>query len=291
MKRPLFPHKKLFGSVLRFLEGILIGCCSVLPGVSGGVLTVTFGLYRPLMSLIAHPLRNIKRYWPLFLPVLIGWLGGFFGIAKLTEFLFQMAKGFVVCFFIGLIIGNFPELLKDAGREGRGKKAYIGFAVAFILMGAFLVSFKLTKMTADLKPNAFWFFFCGVLWGVSCVAPGLSFTSLIIFLGLYEAQVGGIAALDPMVLGPMMLGMLVTALSLAKVMDRLFEKQFEAAMHVVLGIVAASTIAIIPTKFQNATSVIISVACAVCGFLISSTCDRLLAGIKPEDEDDNSQGT
>ena len=72
---------------------------------------------------------------------------------------------------------------------------------------------------------------------------------------------------------------------------RLFEKQFEAAMHVVLGIVAASTIAIIPTKFQNATSVIISVACAVCGFLISSTCDRLLAGIKPEDEDDNSQGT
>ena len=144
-------------------------------------------------------------------------------------------------------------------------------------------------MTADINPNVFWFFLCGALWGVSAVAPGLSFTSLIIFLGLYEPQVAGIAALDPLVLVPMMLGMLVTVLSLAKVMDKLFEKQFEAAMHVVLGIVAASTLAIIPTKFQNATTVIISVACAVCCFVISSTCDRLLSKVKPEDQDDNIQ--
>ncbi|MBQ4370519.1 MAG: DUF368 domain-containing protein [Oscillospiraceae bacterium] len=288
MERELSPFKRLFRFLLRIVEGVLIGCCSVLPGVSGGVLTVTFGIYRPLMSLIAHPGKNIRKYWLTLLPVLIGWLGGFFGIAKVTEMLFKRVEEVVVCFFIGLIIGNFPALLKDAGREGRGKKAYISFAAAFILMAAFLVAFKLTKVTANITPGIFWFFLCGALWGVSCVAPGLSFTSLIIFLGLYEAQVSGIAALDPGVLAPMMLGMLVTVLLLSKVMDRLFERQFEAAMHVVLGIVAAFTLAIIPTRFPDAKSVIISVACAVCGFVISSTCDRLLAKMKPNDQDEEA---
>ena len=36
--------------VLRVLQGMLIGVGAVLPGISGGVLCVVFGIYKPLWS-------------------------------------------------------------------------------------------------------------------------------------------------------------------------------------------------------------------------------------------------
>src|SRR5699024_1674854 len=35
--------------LLRFLQGMLIGVGAVLPGISGGVLCVVFGIYKPVM--------------------------------------------------------------------------------------------------------------------------------------------------------------------------------------------------------------------------------------------------
>ena len=37
-----------------FLCGVLIGAGAILPGVSGGVLAVVFGIYRPLMEMLTR---------------------------------------------------------------------------------------------------------------------------------------------------------------------------------------------------------------------------------------------
>ena len=56
---------------LQMIQGVLIGAGGVLPGVSGGVLAVLFGLYLPLMRLLAHPVRNCKsglrELWPMLM--------------------------------------------------------------------------------------------------------------------------------------------------------------------------------------------------------------------------------
>lgn len=39
---------------LRFLQGALIGLGAVLPGISGGVLCVVFGVYKTVMELFSH---------------------------------------------------------------------------------------------------------------------------------------------------------------------------------------------------------------------------------------------
>ena len=41
--------------VLRVLQGMLIGVGAVLPGISGGVLCVVFGIYKPVMELLSSP--------------------------------------------------------------------------------------------------------------------------------------------------------------------------------------------------------------------------------------------
>lgn len=42
------------------LQGVIIGAGAILPGISGGVLAVIFGIYRPAMELLTHPKRAFR---------------------------------------------------------------------------------------------------------------------------------------------------------------------------------------------------------------------------------------
>ena len=42
-------HTGVLRLALRVLQGVLIGVGAVLPGISGGVLCVVFGIYKPVM--------------------------------------------------------------------------------------------------------------------------------------------------------------------------------------------------------------------------------------------------
>ena len=48
--------------LIQVLRGALIGLGAVLPGVSGGVLCVIFGLYKPIMEVLADPFHGIKKH-------------------------------------------------------------------------------------------------------------------------------------------------------------------------------------------------------------------------------------
>ena len=63
--------------LLRLLQGAIIGAGAVLPGISGGVLCVVFGIYQPMMELLAHPFRMFKKYYKMFIPILLGVAAGF----------------------------------------------------------------------------------------------------------------------------------------------------------------------------------------------------------------------
>ena len=50
--------------VFRVVQGALIGLGAVLPGISGGVLSVIFGIYKPIMELLSNPIANFKTHVP-----------------------------------------------------------------------------------------------------------------------------------------------------------------------------------------------------------------------------------
>ncbi len=43
------------GMIYRVLCGFLVGVGCILPGVSGGVMAVSFGLYQPMLAALTHP--------------------------------------------------------------------------------------------------------------------------------------------------------------------------------------------------------------------------------------------
>jgi len=261
--------------LLRVLQGILVGSGAILPGISGGVLCVSFGIYRPLMALLAHPLREFKTVFPQLLPVGIGWAAGFFGFARLLHLFFSADSNLAVCLFIGLIAGTVPGLVRQAGRQGRSGRDWAALAAGFGVMTAFFLLIG-RAASVGVKPNAFWFVFCGVLWGLSLVIPGMTSSSTLIFLGLFEPMTAGISAFDTAVIVPMLLGITATVLLMARLINGLFERHFSLAFHAVLGIVGASTAVIVPLSYRSAGEGLACLALAAAGFLVSYGIDRKL---------------
>ena len=108
--------------LMHVLHGALIGVGAILPGVSGGVMCVLFGIYQPMMALLSHPGKAFRQYSRLFIPVLIGCAIGFVGLSKVVELAFGADSAIVTCLFFGLILGTIPSLWREAGLKGRNAR-------------------------------------------------------------------------------------------------------------------------------------------------------------------------
>lgn len=102
-----FPLKTV---LLRLVQGFIIGAGGILPGISGGVLSVIFGIYQPVMEVLAHPLNGLRRHLSLLLPVGAGAILGFLCGGGLILVLFDRSEKLAICLFIGLILGTLPSL-------------------------------------------------------------------------------------------------------------------------------------------------------------------------------------
>ncbi len=259
--------------LLRILNGILIGGGAILPGVSGGVLAVVFGIYQPMMELLSHPFTAFKKHWKLFLPVGIGVMLGFVGFAKVVGGLFEKYEVQTLCLFIGLIFGTVPMLLKTAQRDGKStKKDYLALGLSFALLLAVLLIVNRTgKLSLTLTTP--WAFVSGIIWGFSLVVPGLSSSSLLIFMGLYESIMSAVGALNLGVILPLFAGIALVALLFARLIDKLFNERFSLASHAVVGLVLASTLTIIPS-FASTGQLIVGILLAGIGFVAAMQLDK-----------------
>lgn len=257
-----------------------------------------------MMELLSHPGRAFKKYYKLFIPVIIGWALGFVALAKVVELAFGEDSVIATCLFFGLIVGTLPSLWKEAGLKGRDKRCGVVFGVSFVVLFALLAIFKFSSAAA-IAPNSWWYFFCGAVWGLSLVLPGLSSSSILLFMGLYEPMTAGIGSIATylkdviaFILGkggeafpalsqiqwgcilPLLGGILLTALLTARFVNHLLETRYALVYHIILGVVCASTLLIIPTQYEGAMQVIWCVVCAVLGFGGALVLDKFGSNVK-----------
>ena len=257
-----------------FLCGVLIGAGAILPGVSGGVLAVVFGIYRPLMEMLIRPRTAIPQYWR-FLPALgLGWAVGFLGVAKGIAVCLDQSASVTTLLFIVLNVGTVPTLFREAGKEGRRPSAWVSLFVcaAAVFAGLFYVS---RILSVTVEPNFWWYNFCGVLWGMSVVIPGLTSSSVMMALGLYQPMLEGLAQLDLLVLSACLPGMVIAMLLLARLVSWFFRRHYAVAYHGILGIVLASTLVIVPTDYTGWGEVVLSALCCAGGYWLASFLDKL----------------
>ena len=228
----------------KVLQGALIGLGAVLPGISGGVLSVVFGVYRPIMELLSDPVHKWRTHLPELFPYMIGSAAGFLGVANLLSYVLETYPEPSVCVFVGLIVGMLPSLWREAGEQGRTVGNVILSCVTLVAMLSLL--FWLQNSQNAVEPGLLSFLFCGFAFALSVIAPGMSFSTILMPLGLYTPFVEGIGHVRPEVLLPGVAGCVVTFICLAKLVNRLFERQYAVMFHGIFGIVGAATVMTVP---------------------------------------------
>lgn len=263
--------------IIRWLRdllcGALIGAGAILPGVSGGVLAVVFDIYRPFMEVLTRPQTAIPKYWKWFPPIALGWCAGFLGFAKGIAAAISFSNTVTTWLFLGLIAGTVPSLFREAGKEGRTAASWgsLLLCAGAVFAGLFYVS---RVAEVSVEPNFWWYNFCGALWGMSIVIPGMTSSSVMMALGLYQPMLEGLARLDLLVLSASLPGMVLAIALLARLVSWFFRTHYAVAFHGILGFVLASTLVIIPTEYAPGEP-LLSVLCCVGGFLLAFLLARL----------------
>ena len=267
------PFKSAAHWLILSCKGAIVGTGAILPGVSGGVLCVAFGIYEPLMALLAHPVKSFRQYYKMFIPFLIGWVAGFVLLARVAELLFEASSAAALALFVGLICGTIPEMMKKSEKNG-SEQSWSAFIIPMVVVFA-LLSFLQTGAVNSITPSDAWYVFCGAVWGLSLVVPELSSSSILIFMGLYQPMTSGIAGLDFTVILPLLGGLIITVLLSARLVNNLFEKQYALMSRIILGIIISSTLMILPASFESSVSALLSAMCFVAGFVFARWMDTV----------------
>lgn len=261
--------------LLKVLCGILIGVSAVLPGVSGGILCVIFGIYPVVMDLISHPFTNLKEKLKILMPYMFGMVIGFWGVSKMLEILLTKFEAPCTCLFIGLVAGMLPSLFVTVGKGRNRILSYLGLSISCVVVLAILVSLR--AMSIEIEANFLSYIVCGIALAFSIIVPGMSFSTLLMPLGLYTPFVQGIGDFDLMVLIPAGIGVGVTFIAFARLISNLFNKHYSVAQNIVVGIVIAATAVIIPFNSFSASvlSAVINVICIAVGVAFARLISKL----------------
>lgn len=241
----LDPDRPTDAWLTRFGKGIAVGIGFILPGLSGGVLAVIFRIYDPLIRFLANPGRNLMPNVRYFAPVGVGAVVGIQLFSVVVAAAFGRFEAAFVCLFIGFVVGTVPSLWRQAGLHGRTSGDRILLAISTVAVTALMLLGG--TLTLQVAPGIGSWFVSGTLIGLGVIVPGLSPSNFLIYAGLYDAMAEGIAAMNPVVVVPLFVGMVVSVILLARGARWLFHHHYAAAYHVIVGLVVGSSLAIFPT--------------------------------------------
>ena len=97
-------------TILDIVRGIVIGIANVIPGVSGGTMAVSMGIYDKLIGAINGLTKNFMRSVRILAPLLVGMAIGVVVFSYLVEYLLAQHTLATCLTFVGLILGGLPVL-------------------------------------------------------------------------------------------------------------------------------------------------------------------------------------
>ena len=186
------------------LKGLVIGVANILPGISGGMLAITMGVYDKIIhavtSLFKEPLKSIRILFPYGLGAVVGIV--FLSLA--FEYLFHTYPFQTKMAFLGLIGGGLPSLFQKAAfKKGQDRSKGLlticltcGLVILITVVGEHIIAsghqgegMNMASGPAYLTSGRFWvisMFFIGMTAAATMVVPGVSGSMIMMMLGVYE---------------------------------------------------------------------------------------------------------
>ena len=136
------------------LKGVVIGVANIIPGVSGGTMMVSMGIYDLLIHSITHLFKQFGKSIRTLLPYFIGMIVGIVALASLLKQLFAVYPLPTYTCFIGLILGLGLSIGAAAliGYDFVLSGSAIGLGVGFSAAVGIVFGFAPAKKASELNP-------------------------------------------------------------------------------------------------------------------------------------------
>jgi putative membrane protein len=277
---------KLFNQLLR---GVVIGIANIIPGVSGGTMMVSMGIYDTLIGCITHLFSDFKRSVKTLLPYLIGMLIGIFALASVLTYCFTHYPLPTATSFIGLILGGLSPILHKVDKKRLNTLA-IGIFIAFFALIIVMALSNPAGNDGRITPSvveAGILVLMGIIASATMLVPGVSGSMVLMLMGYYrpvlaslndfkDGLLGGglaLAGRQLLILVPFGVGVLLGIYFAAKVIEFLLRRWPAYTYCAVLGLVLASPIAILLRTDLAGFSVgllLVSIVTFAAGFVLSA---------------------
>lgn len=243
-------------SFLNFIRGVIIGISNIIPGISGGTLAVSLGLYESLIKAIATFFKNIKKNIAFLLPIILGMLAGILSSSKLLSFCLGNYQVQTMLFFIGLIIGGTKLLSKKVKGKVKAKNIII-FLVIFVLM--ILLHYLLPQQTKEITFENMTILsyiklaIVGAVAAGTMIIPGISGSLTLMLIGYYKPIIDTLSNLtnismlpkNLLILLSFAIGALIGIIIVSKIIKYILEKHETEAYFAIMAFIVASIIILI----------------------------------------------
>ncbi|MCD6448919.1 MAG: DUF368 domain-containing protein [Thermotogaceae bacterium] len=170
--------------------GFVMGIANLLPGISGGTIMFISGKYESIVDAVWELITlKIKKedFWFL-MRIALGVVAAFLGLSKLIDYLFIHFPVQTVSFFAGLIIGGLFYLYREISFNFKASLS--------IAAGALLMVLIMLANGGNFPPNYFNLFIGGAVAGATMILPGISGSSMLVLLGLYDDAIHAVSNME-----------------------------------------------------------------------------------------------
>lgn len=268
-------------NVLLVIKGFFVGIANIIPGVSGGTLAITLGIYEELIEAISHFFKKIKSNIKFLIPIGIGAFTAIVIGSRIIEISLEKYTLPTILFFTGLILGGMPMLFGKIKKNIKPSYALIFLATFALVIGIMFLKTGNDVVLVDLNAwGYFKLFLVGVIAAATMIIPGISGSFMLMVMGYYEPIINVINEFTSFnnlwnnfwILMPFGIGVLLGIIVIAKIIEFLFQK-FEVPTYFgIIGFVLASLIGIFTSAGNlvfTPTFIIVGIILMALGFVIA----------------------
>ncbi|OEL03830.1 DUF368 domain-containing protein [Staphylococcus casei] len=262
-------------------RGFAMGTSDLVPGVSGGTIALLLGIYDDFIRSISGIFS--KRFWEslkFLIPIVLGMLIAIGSLSQLINFLLTTHPIPTLFFFVGLILGIIPYLLKTSRfQQTFTAKHYMltALGIAIIVVITLLNNGnKHAGETLTFSTSLFIkYFIAGVCASSAMLLPGISGSFMLLVFGAYGTIMYAISEFLSFnfnavpILLTVGLGIIAGFLLSSKAIQYLLNYHTYLTYALIIGFVVGSLYAVFPGLPTSIFMWFISALTLIVGFFIS----------------------
>lgn len=255
-------------------RGILMGISDLIPGVSGGTIAFILGIYdRLLESISGFFSRQWKKHLGFLVPLGMGIVITLLLFSRFIEYLLSNHYEATQFFFMGLILGVLPYIMKQAEVKKNFTARHL---IILLVIGAALASMafiqtndNVTPITELSVPTFFLLFFSGWIASMAMLLPGISGSFILLLIGVYSTAINALSTLNLPIVMAIGAGVMVGFVVSSKAISYLLEHFTYVTYAAIIGLILGSLFVVFPGFSADPVALFTSLATFTVGLVFT----------------------